>query len=349
MKKRFRRLRPVSRRYRTSVVRANRFRAFPWRLVLTIAGAAVGVILLALIIGGLLARRSEAQRRDEDALWTLSPEEETRPDVTVPAFRGRAIRPWGSLAGIASDGLDNGVTLNLSIGDDGSFPYTLAMADAAGLTSAPDAPPLSAEVQRLHSAGLRVCGVFNVECMNMAYAADPAAAAFRRGVELSVLTAIAGTGIDEVLLVGLPAGTDAADSLSRAYLSELRRLIDNTGKATLIGVVMKPACFALRPEELNDDGTPKDGTAGAGDVLYGGRLTPGRMLSACDYLVLDLRTYAGAENADALEDLLSHIRYAYARYGLRLLYAEGDDAVSGAAYDHGFDRLMGTDLAPAKE
>lgn len=344
MKKRFRRFKPVSRRYRTSVVKANRLRQFPWRLVLLIAGAAVVVILAALVIGGLLARRSEGQRMG-DELWTLSSEEQTRPDVTVPAFRGRALTPWGSLAAIASDGRDNGVTLDLSIRNDGSFAYDLPMAEAAGLTCVPGAPTLGAEVTRLHSAGLRVCGVFRVQCMNMAYSTEPAAAALRRGVELSVLAAIAATGIDEVLLDGLPAGTDAADTLSRDFLTELRRLIDSTGKTTLIGVVMNPACFALRPEELNADGTAPAGM----DILYGGRLTPGRMLTSCDYLVLDLRAYTGEASMDALEDLLSHIRYAYARYGLRLLYAESDTAAPAAAYEHGFDRLMGTDLALAEQ
>ena len=58
------------------------------------------------------------------------------------------------------------------------------------------------------------------------------------------------------------------------------------------------------------------------------------MLTVCDYLALDLREY----DAVSAEAVLKNIRYAYARYALRLLC--GDPSVTEETEQHGFTRIM---------
>lgn len=329
--------RTVSRRFRTSVRRRGR-RPVPWKQLLIAAVVCAAVIAAAVIIGSVLRKRSDEirARREADA-WTLADEERTARDAAVPDFRGSALQPGGSLTMIASVSRDNGVTIDLSVGSDGSFAYALPMAASAGLTVPDDAISLVSEVQRLHTAGLRVMGVFRVRCLDVSYAADPALSAYRRGIELSLLTACASAGVDELLLVGLPAGTDTGDAQALAFLDELRPLLSSADHTPLVGVSLPPAAFALRPEEAGS----ADVTAlPSADVLYGGSLTPGRMSLGCDFLAMDLRGLA----PDAAGELLADIRYAYARFSLHLLYTADNVDFEAIAVKHGFTRLAGTSL-----
>ena len=288
------------------------------RAVVTVA-VCLAVVAVALIWGSALKRRSDAYRAGLEAdAWTASTQAALR-QITVPDFRGGAIPPDGELPGLPADA--SGAVVTLSENPDGQLGYAFPTAATAGLTVAEGAPTPEAEVGRLHRAGLRVLGIFRVQCLDDVYRADPAAAVLRRGVELSLLTSAARAGVDELLLLGIPCGNDDADARALDFLRELKQLLADSG--TALGVAL-PADAFVRAED----------STGAGIVQYTGWRTPGRMLSVCDYLALDLRT----ADSDSAGELLRGFRFTYARYALRLLVA--DAAVSETADAHGMRRQI---------
>ena len=305
-----------------------------FRPLIILCVVAVLTVTVALIWGSALKRRSDAYRESvEPDAWTLGEEVPALPSLTVSDFRGVSLSPGQSVDGVTAAGKYSGVVLTLSPDASGCLPYRLPLAEGSALTTAEGAPALESEVSRLHRAGLTVAGVFTVRCLGSDYTADPALAAYQRGLELGLLVNIANAGVDDILLVGLPYGNDNADARTLNFLTDLKQSLGYADHQPAIGVAMGPDGFAARPEEVteNSDASPESESNGQ---LYAGRLTPGRMLTVCDYLALDLRGY----EAVSAEAVLKNIRYAYARYALRLLC--DDPTVTEEAEQHGFTRIM---------
>ena len=105
-------------------------------------------------------------------------------------FPRGAISPGGELPGLPADA--SGAVVTLSENPDGQLGYAFPHRRDRRIDCRRRLPTPEAEVGRLHRAGLRVLGIFRVQCTDDVYRADPAAAVLRRGVELSL--DLCGTG-----------------------------------------------------------------------------------------------------------------------------------------------------------
>lgn len=319
------------RRYAASATRRRRLRISrdTWRRILLCLLTAAFVIAVALMWGTVLKRRSDRHHSAlVNDLWTVGNE---RPlvRVDVPDFRGGTILSDGSVSDIPTD--SNGVAIFLSENAEGMYNYVSQTTSAAGLAVVGGAPTLSSEVDRLHRAGLRVLGIFEVQCLNSLYLADPTAAVLRRGIEQSLLAAASQAGIDEILLTGIPCGNTSEDTRAVAFLSEVRQLLADSG--TALGVALPTEVFVREEGETTPNLYAQDATE-EGISQYTGWLTPGRMLSVCDYLTVDLRE----SSARDAEEILRGFRFAYVRYSLRLLVSDAD--TSSYADAHGMRRQI---------
>ncbi len=327
-------IRRVSRRYTTGSTRRRRSLPRPgaWRPVFLICLLAVLVVSAALIWGSTLKKQSDAYRAGAEAnAWTLDESQDAWPAVTVSDhFRGMSLRPGESTDKLSASSQYNGAVLTLSATDEGVLAYDLSQVSVPDITIQSGAEALDTVVSRLHKMGLTVSGVFRIRSLDTAFTSDPALMAVRRGVELSLLVSCAQAGVDDILLLGLPYGDDSSDARTLDFLREVKALMGYTGHQPAIGVALAPDGFAQRGEELNDG---EDNGRSDTDTVYAGRLTPGRMLTVCDYLAIDLRDVP-AEHA---EEFLYDIQYAYVRYALRLLIA--DPAVVAEADRHGMARI----------
>ncbi len=293
--------------------------------VVAVVLVVVGIITLALVWGSILKAKSDAYRAAEEAgEWTV--EENATPvlPVNVPDVRARTI-DVGESVGILRDRY-SGVVLTLRDGE-GKLTFSSRVAATAGIPAS-DLPDLADELTRISRSELYVIGTFAVTSFSVA---DAALAAYQRGLEMALLRELAESGIDDILLTGLPVGNDAADALAVAYLNELSALLADMADRPAIGVSIPLSAFETEDTENNEDAEEE-----ADAPVYGGRLTPGRILRACDYISMDLR---GIELTTAVE-LLPHLAYPYTRYALRLvLPREATDLIASAA-SHGFGRLV---------
>ncbi len=296
----------------------SRVLAHPGRIVAAVA-AAVAVIVLALLWGNYLKQESDRYRADREAgIWTLDAETAVPRPVTVPDIRAKEIKPEGNVGDILIAGKHDGVMLPLST--DGVINYRSAIAEEAGLPIATDAPSLAEDVARVQNRGLRVIAVFPVTCFE---ASDTATQIYRRGLTLSLLRECAEAGVDDLLLMGLPAGKDALDRRTVDFLTELNALLSELPSPPAVGVALSLSAFA---GEIDADG----------EILYAGELSPGRIAAACDYLALDLRDRTATE----LEAILPRLQFAYVRHSLRMLVSSDTDGAVGVLLDHGFERVF---------
>lgn len=327
----------VSRRYSAGATRRHRYSPSPgfWRRVLLIAGGCILTVAVALCWGSALKRRSDAHREAELAgNWTAETGA-SLPQVNAPEVRGLLVEPGGR-PGNTLRNADSAI-LWLSEDENGLLLYATAPAEAAGQAVAQGAPTLKSEISRLHGAGRRVIGLFEVQCLSGQEGAS--ATALRRGLELSLLTSAAEAGADELLLIGCPWGTDEADARSLTLLRELKALLAEVAPSVVLGVALPADAFRRTegetlPAALSDSSDASD----TAQPAYNGWLTPGRFLSVCDCLALDIRTLS----IDKADDLLRGFRTSYARYGLRLLIT--DTAISELADSRGMRRQL---LCPA--
>ena len=314
--------RRTSKRYgRRSTKRRSVFRppAHPGRLVAIIV-ATIAVIVLALVWGNVLKRQSDALRAAEEAdQWTLPPEAAQEQNSSVPAIRAYEIKPEGNVGDIVISGSHGGVILPLR-GADGSLNYRSETASAAGISIPGGAPLLADDVARVSRRELRVSGVFHVTCFGEESASMQT---YVRGLELSLLCEYAASGIDDILLVGLPCGDNASDALSVTFLEELKSLCSPLPKAPAIGVALSLSSL----EGKTDEG---------GKPLYAGDISPARLARASDYLALDLR-YRSTEEID---DLLPNLAYAYGRHGLRMMVDKKSPTAKDELLGHGFTRVF---------
>ena len=295
-------------------------------------GGAVLVIVAALLLGSFLKARSDAYRQDkEEGNWTLDEQIATPTPVTVPNIRGKQIAPGESVSGIKHEG----VILPL-YGGDGSLLFTSSVAERAGLPVTAEPASLPSEVSRLQDRDLNVTVTFDITSVSES---DPATAAYLRGLELALLREYAEAGMDDLLLTGLPAGSDANDRKTVDFLTDLRTLLSDLSSPPAVGVALPVTAFAtddtytppIDPEDDEMAGIPK-GEA----PLYAGNITPARIRNACDYLAMDLRGHT----ADEVADILPHIRYVYVRHSLRLLLDRASSETVDDVLSHGFERVF---------
>ncbi len=315
----------------------------PGRLI-AIVCTVVLTVVVALIWGSVLDRRSEAYREQESARdWMLDEGITTPHPVAVPDVRAAAILPEQNTAPFLSD--YGGILVPLRAPDGGLY-FASEVADEAGIL--PVAPPLSDasgaglsltdEVHRIARRGLRVIATFTVTYPD---APDAATRAYRRGLELALLADYAASGMDDLLILGLPCGHDAADREAVAFVADLRALIGSLPKPPTVGCVLPLSVFRSDKDASAEGADPTEETEET--PLYAGRLTPGRMAEAFDFVVLDLR----AETVESAEALLPHLAYAYVRYSLRILVADGE--VATVPIRHGLERVFEMPVDPPSD
>lgn len=323
----------TARRYRVGVTRRRRTRASQgvWRRVLLIVTAALLTVILALVIGSSLKRRSDDYRAAQAAGEWTAETSAPLPQVTAGALRGSYVRPDGETPQAISGATC--AVLRLSENPDGRLDYILPETLQTGLEAAPDAPSLAAEVSRLHGRGLRVVGLFEVQCLQEPYLSGAAQAVLRRGVEQSLLLSAAEAGVDELLLLGCPQEESAITARVLPFLQELKGQLAECAPATALGVAMPPDAF-VRIEGETAPAVYGDDPSEEGIPQYTGWRVPGQLLSVCDRVVVDLRGTA----ADGTDALLRGFRHSYARWGLTLLLS--DTAVSELADSRGMTNQL---------
>lgn len=303
--------------------------------ILATVAAAVAVICLALVWGTYLKAKSDAYRESvENGQWTLNEEMAPHHPVSVPDIRAVSMAREG--IGLFVDDKYGGVLLRLQEGD--ALIYPSAVAETAGLTVLDPDASLKQEIARLDAQSLNVTCTFRVTCFD---AADTPTRTYVRGLELGILRELAEAGMDDILLLGLPAGTDAQDARASDFLQELKALLSELPNPPAVGVALPPSAFATDDtyEAENRREDEALGIPAGTSPLYAGNVTPARLLRACDYLAMDLR----GMSAEEVNTILPHIRYAYVRHALRLLMDQDRQDAVNAALDHGFDRLFEMD------
>ena len=307
--KRFTR-RATKKRSKGSVIR-------PWQVITVILCGVAGAVL-ALILGNYLQARSDALHEDQNRFpaATVSPKD----PADVPAIRAVAIKPEGNVGDILIAGQHGGVILPLC--DQGGIPlYASSVGTAAGMHVDGNAPSLTDDVARVSRRGLNVTVVYSLTCFT---ASDTATAAYLRGVDLALLRECAEASPDDILLLGLPYGSDAADRQALDFLTALNALLSDLPNRPAVGVALPPSAFA--GDSSSEDGQP----------LYVGNLSPARMRTACDYLAMDLRSMSSV----GVGTLLPDIQFAYARHDLRLLVNIQDREAVKSVLNFGCTRVF---------
>lgn len=307
--------------------RATKKRSFkssvrPWQVITLVLCGMAGIVL-ALVWGNHLKAKSDAFRDGQsDHDWTVDTNLTESIPVSVPDIRAVGIKPEGNVGDILIAGNHGGVILSLCDGD-GIPQYASAVGSAAGLPIPQGVPSLSDDIARVSRRGLNVTCVYTLTCFS---ASDAASATYQRGLDLALLRECAEAGPDDILIVGLPAGSDTADRRAVEFLTELNTLLSDLPNRPAIGVALPPSAFAGSEADKEDDTSP----------LYAGNISPSRLRSACDYLAMDLRSMS----AVGVSDLLPHIQYAYVRHSLRLLVNPSDGETVKGVLSHGFERVF---------
>ncbi len=282
--------------------------------------SAVAIVVLALVWGNHLKAQSDAHRAEMEAgRWTLPPETSLDRPVSLPDCHVIEIRPEENVGPIVVSGSHDGVLLPLR-DQAGMLYYRSQTAAEAGLSIPADAINLSEDVDRLDKRPLRSVGIYHVTGFSTA---DASLQTYRRGLDLALLSEYAASGIDELLLIGLPVGTDARDAQTVAFLEELNRLLASLPNPPAVGVALPLSAFAS-----DDEGDDEN-------AVYAGEMSPGRIGLVCDYLALDLRDMT----ADQIDALLPRVGYVYQRHGLRMLVNREVPAIAADLQSHGFLRV----------
>ena len=324
-----------SQRYaRGSTRKRSRPRGFirPWQIIVPLLCGVTGIVL-ALMLGNYLQAKSDAYRDNGTNNDLLTPGEtvESIP-VSVPDIRAVSIRPEGNVGDILIAGKHGGVILPLC--DNSGVPlYASKVAAAAGMAVDPLAPSLTDDVARVSRRELNVTVVYTVTCFSTP---DTAVSTYRRGLDLALLRECAEARPSDILLLGLPSGSDAADKRAAEFLADLNVLLADLPAAPAVGVALPPSSFTAH------DSTDNDGTQEADAPLYAGTLSPARLLTYCDYIAMDLR----AMSTVGVSGILPDIRYAYGRYSLRLLLNVNDREAVDNALKQGYGRVFEMDPPP---
>ena len=293
------------------------------RQVVTVLLCGLAGVILALVLGNILQARSNTLHSgDGDKDWMQDASISPLLPSNAPDIRAVAISPEGNVGDILLAGQHGGVILPLCDGN-GTPLYASAMGEEAGLPVAADAPSLSKDIARISGRNLNVTVVYTLSCFT---ASDAATAAYRRGLDLALLRECAEAAPDDILILGLPYGSNAADRQAMDFLTDLNALLTDLPERPSIGVALPPAAYersSNADEETNQ-------------TLYAGNLSPARLRTVCDYLAMDLRSMS----AEEIGILLPDIQYAYVRHSLRLLISSRDRNAVNAALDYGYERVF---------
>lgn len=307
-----------------------------WGRVAAIALAVVAIVALALLWGSHLKTESDAYHEAlEMGAWTLDPEMTISHPVSVPDIRAISIKPEGNVGDILIAGDHEGIIMTFTVGN-GELLYRSSIGDTAGLSAATEAISLEQDVERVQKRGLRVICAFTITCF---HAPDTATYAYLRGLELALLRECAEAGVDELLLFGLPTGTDNADNQTVEFLTELRNLLAGLPTPPALGVALPPQSYATDQTYIPTDAPESDLMPGISEEsapLYAGNITPSRILNVCDYLAMDMRNLT----PDEVSATLPHIRYTYVRFSLRLLIDKNSPTAVEDVLSHGFERVF---------
>ena len=318
--------------------------AHPWRIVGGVLTVVI-VVALALVSGSYLKARSDAFREAaERGEWTLEADSTVLAVVEVPDVSACSIKPMGNVGDIIIAGEPDGVIMTLNTAE-GTLCYRSSIGEAAGLAVEADAPTLTEDVNRVSKRGLHVTCAFTVTCLS---AENPATQTYLRGLELALLREYAEAGMTDILLLGLPAGSDAKDAASMEFLQDLRDLLADLPAPPAVGAALGLANFTTEDHEIpipaliettdesQSTALPSVRVPDGKSPHYVGDITPARFLSACDYLAIDLRTLT----AEAVDAVLPHLPDAYTRYSLRLLSDVHTPAIAEDMKSHGFRRVF---------
>jgi len=319
----------------------------PWQIVTLVLCALAGVVL-ALVWGNHLKAKSDAYRdKQSSGDWTVDNSITSPLPVDVPDIRAVEIKPEGNVGDILMAGKAGGVMLPLC-GGDGVPLYASHVGTAAGMVISPNAPSLSDDIARVSRRGLNVTVVYTVTCFSTPNAAE---AIFRRGLDLALLRECAEARPNDILLLGLPAGNDPSDRRAVAFLNDLNALLTDLPARPAIGVALPPSTFAADTRTRGDGFTftqesvsseAETAVETAERPLYAGEISPARILAACDYLAMDLRSMS----AVGVSTLLPDIQFSYVRYSLRLLVNIHDRDTVETALKHGYGRVFEMEPPP---
>ena len=308
-------------------------------LLIAVTFAALTVIALTLLCGNYLKEKSDAYREAvANRDWNVGDPADPMKPITVPNLRAISIQPGGNVGDILIAGKHDGVILPL-----GSVRQALCYPSDVGskmhIPTKADSPDLGDDVDRIQKRDLNVTCIFTVTCFEEE---DVAMAVYVRGLEQAILREYAQAGMDDLLLCGLPYGTEDADADAVKFVQELRTLFSDLPDPPAIGVALPLEAFRTDDAYTPAEDSEMDEISGiTSDTVpqYAGNITPGRILWGCDYLALDLRSVSTAE----IDAILPHIRYAYVRYALRLLMVMQDSEATANALEHGFERIFEMD------
>ena len=206
-------------------------------------------------------------------------------------------------------------------------------------------PSLKTDVDRVAKRELNVTCAFIVTCFD---AENTATHTYLRGLEIALLREYAESGMDDILLLGLPAGSDEEDARSMEFLRDLRETLSDLPEPPAIGVALGLHTLTTKdhviPPLPETELSTEDETSTVPPVRiptdeiphYVGDVTPARLLSVCDYLAVDLR----ALTMEEVDVVLPHLPYAYTRYSLRLLVDKNTPAIAEEILSHGFERVF---------
>jgi hypothetical protein len=296
-----------------------------WRIV-AIVLAVLTVISVALIWGNILKARSDAYEASKDE-WQVDTHITTPLREGQPSYRARRIDVGDGVSSMADS--YGGVVLDMGNVADGVV-FSSGVVKMSSVEC--DGYHLQKEIDRLHSGGMEVTGVFRVMSLTEK---DSTTATYLRGLELSILTEYAATGIDDILLEGIPTDTDEALEAAMTYLSDLRKSMIGNDAIARIGVAFSHETFvsAQVEEETGEDSETE--TTEIDALTYAKNPAMGKMMAVSDYMVMDLRDLP--DNTD-LDAFLKNVQYAYVRYGLRL--EVNTRSYANEIASHGFERIM---------
>ncbi len=213
----------VSRYRRRSSKNIRRSKNIP--VIIGICGAVI--LIVALIVLGAtflgLKLRDEAARLDE------APEiEYKRPEIQIREPMGDVREVNGyiySFDKFASDYIDKGI-LDLSVmlrASNGYLVYNSEVATAVGWDVYKESVDLKEEVSAIKRLGGYLCGYMYIS----SFSDESELAEMKRAYEKSLVIEAAGSGIDEILLLGIDVEADNLDDVL-LFLSEIKAQAENT-------------------------------------------------------------------------------------------------------------------------
>ena len=205
--------------------------------------------------------------------------------------------------------------------EDGSLPYYLETGEKYPIDKMGERS-FKALCDSAKIAGARVCAYFYVTSFN---AEDEREAAIIRAYEIALISEIAKSGADDILLLGL--------EVTEENISELEKFVSDAAKAAEkapLGVAVDRETVALTESEI---------------------YLAARLRSSCDYLALDLtdlevkdgengKDQDGKKTDSKLLTVLSDFEYYIRSYGMRIIFSQQEYKLYVPALELGVKNLQ---------